>query len=75
MHPVSAFQIGERVTILPPYDRDPVIVEHQRYGNVARVFDLHPEPEYLVTLPDAFPANERFGPFPHRRLAKGWAPR
>jgi hypothetical protein len=62
------FRVGEPVTILPPYTDDSVIIEHQHHGRVAGRADAG----YYVAIADTFPPNERFGPFPERRLARGW---
>lgn len=62
------FHVGDPVTILPPYDHDPVIIEHQHYGLVASRVDAG----YMVEIEATFPPNERFGPFSERRLAMGW---
>lgn len=66
------FRIGERVTILPPYTGDPVIIEHQHYGVVAARTDAG----YMVDLgAGTWPPNQQFGPFPAARLQPGWCPR
>lgn len=62
------FHVGEQVTILPPYNYDPVIIEHQHHGLVAARTD----DGYMVTLESTFPPFERFGPFPEERLTRGW---
>jgi hypothetical protein len=60
--------VGEQVTILPPYTDDPVIIEHQHHGLVAARTD----DGYFVEIEGTMPPNQRFGPFPERRLARGW---
>lgn len=62
------FHVGDPVTILPPYTHDPVIITHQHKGRVARRVDAG----YIVEIPDTWPPNEHFGPFPERRLVLGW---
>lgn len=62
------FREGEPVTILPPYTDDPVIIELQHKGRIAQRVDAG----YLVEIADTWPPNQRFGPFPERRLAHGW---
>ncbi|HEX2551615.1 MAG TPA: hypothetical protein VHK64_08475 [Nocardioidaceae bacterium] len=62
------FHLHEQVTILPPYNRDPVIVEMQHYGVVVARTDAG----YMVELSATSPPNQRFGPFPPERLARGW---
>ena len=59
-------QVGDEVTILPPYDRDPIIIAMQHY---ARVAEILPTDEVMVTLPAA---PGRFGPFEPARIAWGW---
>ncbi len=66
---MSAHEVGDQVTVLPPYDDDPYILRFQRYGLVAAVLD---GPAYLVTLRGTMPASMQFGPFPAQRLAPGW---
>lgn len=61
-------KVGEPVTVLPPYDDDPYILNFQHYARVARRVD----DGYVVTLESTLPPGEEFGPFPAERLAHGW---
>lgn len=63
-----AFKVGQMVTVLPPYDDDPIILSFQHFGRVAEVV----EDGYRVTLGSTWPPEETFGPFPDRRLVHGW---
>ncbi|WP_433294657.1 hypothetical protein ACQP2F_33690 [Actinoplanes sp. CA-030573] len=70
----DSYRIGDLVTVLPPYDRDPYILNFQHYGRVAAVehrenmgSDL-----YMVELESTLPPRRKVGPFPGNRLAKGW---
>lgn len=62
-------EVGDRVTILPPWDRDPIIVSMQPF---ARVAEVRLTGGVMVTLSATMPVDERFGPFPESRLASGW---
>ncbi|WP_433365142.1 hypothetical protein ACQPZX_35290 [Actinoplanes sp. CA-142083] len=68
------FKVGDLVTVLPPYDRDPYILNFQHYGRIAAV--EHREnmavDHYLVELDSTLPPRRKVGPFPAGRLAKGW---
>jgi hypothetical protein len=62
------YQPGDEVTILPPYDRDPYIVEFQPHGRVAQA-----GPHWVtVELPSSWPPGQQVGPFPLERIAPGW---
>jgi hypothetical protein len=70
------FDVGEQVTILPPWDNDDYIVRFQHYGRVAS----RDQDEYMVELDNAAPVRNQapqpgrlqVGPFPAERLARGW---
>jgi hypothetical protein len=64
----GAFKRGDLVTVLPPYDGDPVIVSMQHYGRVAAA----DADGYTVILGAVWPPDRAFGPFPAERLAPGW---
>ncbi len=61
-------RVGDPVTILPPYDGLPYILEFQHYGHVAELDG----DEFMVELESTFPPRQRFGPFPPAKLAHGW---
>jgi len=69
VRPLKPLEPGDRVTILPPWDCDPVIVAMQHYGIVAE--DLGDD-RHMVELDATHPPRQRFGPFAGRRLAVGW---
>jgi len=65
---MSGLGVGDLVTILPPYDGLPYLLEFQHYGRVAeQVGD-----EFLVEIESTMPPRQRFGPFAASKLAKGW---
>jgi hypothetical protein len=66
---MARHHVGEQVTILPPYDQDPILISMQHYGHVAEV---RLTGAVMVTLPGAMPPDRQFGPFPERRIASGW---
>lgn len=59
---------GQQVTVLPPYDDDPYILNFQHYGTVAS----STEGDVTVELEATVPPGERLGPFPNERIALGW---
>jgi hypothetical protein len=68
------FIVGDPVTVLPPYDSDPILVAMQRHATIA---EIRPEPGpdgsvYMLQLVGTFPPDRKFGPFPETRLAPGW---
>ena len=65
---IAVLQEGDEVTVLPPYDNDPYILSFQHYGVVVDSM----EGGYVVALEATYPPDQRFGPFPESRLAKGW---
>jgi hypothetical protein len=65
---MDAFKLGQMVTILPPYDDDPIVVSMQPYARVAEVRGE----AYMLVLGATWPPDELFGPFPLRRLVCGW---
>lgn len=62
------FQRGQLVTVMPPYDDDPLIVRLQPHGRIAEVRD----DGYMVVLGAAWPPVQTVGPFRPSRLAPGW---
>lgn len=62
------FKPGQQVTVLPPYDDDPVIVAMQHYGTVASSTDR----DVTVQLGSTLPPGKQVGPFPNERIALGW---
>jgi hypothetical protein len=63
-------RVGDPVTVMPPWDQDPVIIAMQHYARVASV-----DPDALtcmVSLDATSPPGQTFGPFPLQRLASGW---
>ncbi|GIF26853.1 hypothetical protein Ate02nite_95830 [Paractinoplanes tereljensis] len=68
----EGFKVGDLVTVLPPYDRDPYILNFQHYGRIAAVEQRENMPSYMVELDSTLPPRRQVGPFPSSRLAKGW---
>jgi hypothetical protein len=68
----EGFKVGDLVTVLPPYDRDPYILNFQHYGRIAAVEQRENMPSYMVELDSTLPPRRQVGPFPSTRLAKGW---
>lgn len=68
-------EVGEPVTILPPWDRDPVLVAMQHYGNVAEARPLRLGGHHYMVRLGATAAGLVFGPFPADRLVPGWRDR
>jgi len=68
----EGFIVGDLVTVLPPYDRDPYILNFQHYGRIAAVQQHDNMPSYMVELDATLPPRRQVGPFPGDRLAKGW---
>lgn len=67
--------MGDPVTVLPPYDRDPLIVSMQPHARIAEVLpdaDGPGETAYMIALGSAWPPDRRFGPFSSDRLKAGW---
>ncbi|GAA2658761.1 hypothetical protein Adu01nite_93620 [Paractinoplanes durhamensis] len=60
------------MTVLPPYDRDPYILNFQHYGRIAAVEQRENLSSYMVELDSTLPPRRQVGPFPGARLAKGW---
>lgn len=65
---MATHKVGDQVTILPPYDRDPILVSMQPFAKITRVDG----PAYMVVLGSTMPADLEFGPFTAARLAAGW---
>ena len=71
----ESFKVGDLVTVLPPYDADPYILNFQHYGRIAAVEHRENMPSdyyYMVELDATLPPRRQVGPFPAGRLAKGW---
>ncbi|GAA0547882.1 hypothetical protein GCM10010172_32160 [Paractinoplanes ferrugineus] len=68
----EGYKVGDLVTVLPPYDRDPYILNFQHYGRIAAVQHNDNQSSYMVELDSTLPPRRRVGPFPAGRLAKGW---
>jgi hypothetical protein len=68
----EGFKVGDLVTVLPPYDRDPYILNFQHYGRIAAVEHNDNASAYMVELDSTLPPRRQVGPFPAGRLAKGW---
>lgn len=70
----KGFRRGDAVTVMPPYDDDPLILSFQHYGRIVKVCG-DPEKEgiaYYVVLGSTWPTDQAFGPFPAARLRSGW---
>lgn len=63
----GTLKVGDQVTILPPWDDDPILIAMQHYVRVAAVVE---GVGYMVDLPAA--SSPRFGPFAENRLLAGW---
>jgi hypothetical protein len=73
----EAYRVGDLVTVLPPYDSDPYILNFQHYGRIAEVAESQAAENqastyYMVELDATLPPRRQVGPFPSSRLAKGW---
>ena len=69
----EAFKVGDLVTVLPPYEGDPYILNFQHYGRIAAVEQRDNMPSaYMVELDATLPPRRQVGPFECSRLAKGW---
>lgn len=70
----KAFKVGDAVTVMPPYDDDPLIVSFQRYGQVVKVCGSpgNEGAAYYLVLGSTWPKDKMFGPFPANRLCSGW---
>jgi hypothetical protein len=68
----ESYRVGDLVTVLPPYDNDPYILNFQHYGRIAAVAENQASASYMVELDATLPPKRQVGPFPGSRLAKGW---
>ena len=68
----ESYRVGDLVTVLPPYDTDPYILNFQHYGRIAEVAENQASTYYMVELDATLPPRRQVGPFPGSRLAKGW---
>jgi hypothetical protein len=66
---MATHKVGDQVTILPPYDQDPVLIAMQHH---ARVAEVQPTGAVMVTLSATMPADAQFGPFYPSRIVSGW---
>jgi hypothetical protein len=66
---MTKHRVGDQVTILPPYDHDPILISMQHH---VRVAEVEPDGAVMVTVPSTMPAGEWFGPFDESRIADGW---
>lgn len=60
-------RVGDEVTVIPA-DRDPYILQFQRYAKVALVLPS----AAMVRLESTVPPGQEFGPIPFTRLLPGW---
>lgn len=67
-------QVGDEVTIRPPYSGYPIVVEMQHH---VRIVEIRPN-GYMVELPSAVELTaygwrrQRVGPLPASELVAGW---
>lgn len=63
------FEVGDQVTVLPPWDKYPVIISMQHYVNVAEVLA---DGSVMVRLDATMPPGQLYGPFVEVQLRRGW---
>jgi hypothetical protein len=70
--------VGDPVTVVPPFDLDPIVVAMQSHAKVAGVLPMPVGPDqavYMIELDGTYPAGQQFGPFSANRLVRGWEAR
>ena len=71
---IKPLGVRDRVTVLPPFDKDDFLVQMQRHAWVAEILpgDSPDSAVYMLHLDGAHPPDRKFGPFPATRLRAGW---
>lgn len=69
------FAEGDLVTVLPPFEGDPVVVFLQPHARVTAILPVLGDAMYLLRLDGAHPPDRIFGPFGAARLFPGWGDR